>query len=127
MLMILESCQSEEQQDFKRYYNGGRILYEQNCQNCHSAKGDGLLNLIPPLNDAAYLRKNKAVLACMVRYGIKETIITVNGKSYEGAMPGTDLAPIDVAKVLTYITNSFGNNMGIVTAEKVNGDLQKCK
>jgi hypothetical protein len=47
--------------------------------------------------------------------GLKETIITINGKNYEGAMPANDLAPIDIAKVLTYIGNSFGNKMGTIT------------
>lgn len=125
--VIIASCQSEEQQEFQRYYNGGKIIYEQKCQNCHSIKGEGLSNLIPPLTDAAYLKTNKATLACMVKYGIKETIITVNGKSYEGAMPATDLAPVDIAKVLTYVTNSFGNKMGIITSAQIDKDLLKCK
>ena len=125
--VIIASCQSDEQQEYQRYYNGGKILYEQKCQNCHSAKGEGLSNLIPPLTDAAYLKANKATLACMVRYGIKETIITVNSKAYEGAMPATELAPVDIAKVLTYVTNSFGNKMGVIRSEQVDADLIKCK
>jgi mono/diheme cytochrome c family protein len=126
-MAIIVSCQSEEQLEFQRYYTGGKILYEKNCQNCHSAKGEGLSNLIPPLTDAVYLKKNKVALACMVKYGIRETIITVNGKAYEGAMPATDLAAVDIAKVLTYVTNSFGNKMGVITAENAESDLLKCK
>ena len=127
LLAIIVSCQSEDQLEFQRYYNGGKVLYEKNCQNCHSAKGEGLSNLIPPLTDSVYLKQNKHALACMVRYGINETIITVNGKAYEGAMPATDLAPVDIAMVLTYVTNSFGNKMGVTRAENVDEDLVKCK
>jgi mono/diheme cytochrome c family protein len=127
LLAIIISCQSEEQLEFQRYYNGGKILYEKHCQNCHSAKGEGLSNLIPPLTDPVYLKNNKHTLACMVKYGINETIITVNGKAYEGAMPATDLAPVDIAMVLTYVTNSFGNKMGVIRAENVEADLLKCK
>ncbi|MBD1392231.1 c-type cytochrome [Mucilaginibacter glaciei] len=125
--VIIASCQSEDELEFQRYYNGGKKLYEQKCQNCHSAKGDGLSNLIPPLTDAIYLKKNKALLACMVKYGIKETIITINGKSYEGAMPANDLAPVDIAKVLTYVTNSFGNKMGVIKSEVIDRYLAGCK
>lgn len=127
LMIVIASCQSDDQMEFQRYYNGGKLLYEQKCQNCHSSKGEGLGNLIPPLTDAAYLKKNKTNLACIVKNGIKETIITVNGKSYAGAMPATDLAPVDVAKVLTYVTNSFGNKMGVVKSDQVDADLRKCK
>ncbi|TSD66863.1 cytochrome c [Inquilinus sp. KBS0705] len=121
------ACQSDEQLEFKRYYTSGVLLYQQKCQNCHGTKGEGLSNLIPPLTDTAYLKKNKAQLGCMVKYGIKETIITVNGKSYEGAMPATDLAPVEVAQVLTYIGNSFGNHMGTITSEQADVYLKECK
>jgi len=125
--VITISCQSEDQLEFKRYYIGGQLLYQQKCQNCHAAKGEGLSSLIPPLTDTAYLKKNKANLACIVKYGIKETIITVNGKSYEGAMPATDLSPVEIAKILTYVGNSFGNKMGTITSDITEADLQKCK
>ena len=128
LCVIVVSCQSEAEQDFKRYYTGGAIIYKDKCQNCHGAKGEGLSNLIPPLTDTAYLKKNRTQLACFVKYGIKETITTINGKAYEGAMPANvDMPAIDIAEVLTYIGNSFGNHMGIITVDVVNADLEKCK
>jgi hypothetical protein len=42
-------------------------------------------------------------------------------------MPAMDMAPIEIAEVLTYITNSFGNKMGIVTAHMAGDDLKGCK
>jgi mono/diheme cytochrome c family protein len=125
--VMIVSCQSDEQLEFKRYYSSGKNLYQQKCQNCHGTNGEGLSSLIPPLTDTVYLKKNKARLACFVKYGIQETIITVKGKAYEGAMPATDLAPIEVAQVLTYITNSFGNKMGIIVSEQAEKDLEGCK
>jgi len=127
LTVIVISCQSEEQLDFKRYYSSGSLVYKQKCQNCHGANGEGLTSLVPPLTDSDYLKKNKAVLACMVKYGIKETIITINGKGYEGAMPPTDLAPVEIAQVLTYLSNSFGNHMGTITSDTVSKDLETCK
>jgi mono/diheme cytochrome c family protein len=127
LTVMIISCQSEDELEFKRYYTSGSLLYQQKCQNCHGAKGEGLSNLIPPLTDSVYLKKNKTQLACFVKYGIPETIITVNGKAYEGAMPATDLAPVEVAQVLTFITNSFGNKMGVVISDQAEKDLQGCK
>jgi mono/diheme cytochrome c family protein len=128
LCVIVVSCQNEAEQDFKRYYTGGAIIYKDKCQNCHGAKGEGLSSLIPPLTDTAYLKKNKAQLGCFVKYGIKETIVTINGKAYEGAMPANvDLTPIEIAKLLTYVGNSFGNKMGTIAFEEADADLAKCK
>ncbi|MBB5394393.1 cytochrome c [Mucilaginibacter sp. AK015] len=126
--VITASCQSEAELDFKRYYTGGALIYKEKCQNCHGANGEGLSNLIPPLTDTAYLKKNKPQLGCFVKYGIKETILTVNGRAYEGAMPANiDMPSIDIAKVLTFMGNSFGNKMGTITGEDVDAGLSACK
>jgi len=42
-------------------------------------------------------------------------------------MPANDFAPIDIAEVLTYVTNSFGNKMGTIPSEQVDDDLKRCK
>jgi mono/diheme cytochrome c family protein len=128
LCVIIASCQSEAEQDFKRYYTSGALIYKSKCQNCHGAKGEGLSNLIPPLTDTAYLKKNKTQLGCFIKYGIKETIITINGKAYEGAMPANvDLTPIEIAELLTYVGNSFGNKMGTIDFDQADADLAKCK
>ena len=41
-------------------------------------------------------------------------------------MPAVDLAPIEIAQALTYVTNSFGNKLGTVNVDRVNADLIKC-
>jgi mono/diheme cytochrome c family protein len=126
--VLITACQSEAEQDFKRYYGGGMLIYKSKCQNCHGANGEGLTSLIPPLTDTAYLKKNKASLGCFIKYGINETIITINGKAYEGAMPAnTDLTAIDIAKLLTYVGNSFGNKIGTINFEEADANLAKCK
>ena len=66
-------------------------------------------------------------LACFVVYGLKDTIV-INGIEYQGVMPAEKhLAAIDLAKVLTYVTNSFGNNQGIYDVTEVEKNLRKCK
>ncbi|GGH06051.1 c-type cytochrome [Mucilaginibacter phyllosphaerae] len=127
LCVIIVSCQSDAEQEFKRYYTGGAVIYKDKCQNCHGNNGEGLSAMIPPLTDTAYLKKKRTVLSCLVKYGIKETIVTINGKAYEGTMPANvDMPPIEIAKVLTYIGNSFGNKMGTIAVEEVNSNLEKC-
>ena len=125
-VLAIASCQSDEQLEFNRYYNAGSLIYQTKCQNCHGSHGEGLQGLIPPLTDQYYLKTNKTTLACSVKYGLKGEI-TIAGKSFDGEMIGNDLAPIEVAEVLTYVTNSFGNKLGTINSGQVSGDLQKCK
>ena len=124
--ICINSCQSEEQLYYGRYYINGKLLYEQNCQNCHNKDGTALGMLIPPLTDSAYLKQNKNRLACIIKYGLNEKI-TIHNKTYEEKMPGNNnLSDIDVAQLVVYITNSFGNNQGPYDASEANADLLKC-
>jgi mono/diheme cytochrome c family protein len=122
----IASCQSDEQLEFNRYYSSGRVVYQSHCQNCHGANGEGLQGLIPPLTDQAYLKANKNVLACSVNNGLKGKI-TIQGREFDGTMPSNDLAPINLAMALTYVTNSFGNKLGVITSGQVEKDLSACK
>lgn len=124
---IVVSCQSESEIEYKRYFIQGRNIYQTQCKNCHAENGEGLGALFPPLKEADYLKKNKNRLACIIQNGLKGSI-SVNGKTYNAQMPAqTELAPIDIAEVITYITNSFGNNQGMYQLEKVNADLKNCQ
>lgn len=123
---ILYSCQSEEGITYARYYTAGKKLYESNCQNCHNSDGSGLAMLYPPLNDSTFLKQNKSKIACFIKNGLQGKI-QVGAKTFEGQMPaqGT-LSDIEIAEIITYITNSFGNKQGLYRYQQVTADLQKC-
>ncbi|HEY1009376.1 MAG: c-type cytochrome [Daejeonella sp.] len=112
---LFQSCSSEQQLDYQRYFVNGKGIYEKNCQNCHGANGEGLGKLYPPLTDTLSLTKNKPALACIIR----------NGRNEMPANPA--LAEIDIAQVIVYITNSFGNKQGFYDQERVKGDMEGCK
>jgi mono/diheme cytochrome c family protein len=127
LVILAVACQSDEQAEFNRYYSGGNVIYQAHCENCHGEKGEGLQALIPPLTDSVFLKNNKASLACYLKNGLKGKI-TVAGRDFEGSMPAAaDLSPLEIAKVLTYVTNSFGNKAGVVNVQLVQGDLGKCR
>jgi mono/diheme cytochrome c family protein len=125
--IVIQSCQSETSIDYKRYYVNGKSIYEKNCQSCHGADGKGLGTLYPPLTDSIYLKVTKNQLACLIKNG-QQGEIKINNISYDGVMPGNEtLADIDIAQVIVYITNSFGNNQGFYDAETAIKDLKTCK
>lgn len=120
------SCQSEQEIDFRRYYSAGSVVFQQHCQNCHGNTGEGLSALMPPLTDSVFLRKNKADLACYLQNGLSSPI-KVGPKVYDNKMPPSGLTPVEIAEVLTYVTNSFGNKMGTYNTETVEKNLKTCE
>lgn len=124
--IFLSAC-TEDEVKYQRYYADGSQVYQVHCQNCHMKDGSGLANVIPPLTDSTFLRENRKDLACYIVYGLADTIV-VNGITYQTPMPAEKhLAAIDIAKVLTYITNSFGNKQGIYDVKEVEKNINNCK
>lgn len=127
VICILEACQSEQELNYARYYMNGKEIYEGHCQNCHGDRGQGLAQLYPPLTDTSYLKTNKSKLACIIKNGLNGPI-SVNGTEFNGQMPAeSHLANIDIAAVITYITNSFGNKQGLYDVANAEADLKACQ
>jgi mono/diheme cytochrome c family protein len=126
LAVLIASCQSGDTLEFDRYYSEGSVVYQTHCQNCHGQHGEGLNGLIPPLTDSVFFKTNRDQLPCIVQYGLKGKI-TVGKKDFEGQMPASGLANIEVAQALTYITNSFGSKLGAFNVDAVNADVVKCK
>lgn len=125
--ILIQSCQNEDGINYKRYYVNGKGIYEKNCQNCHGVDGKGLGTLYPPLTDSTFLLTNKKKLACIIRNG-QSGQIKINNIVYQGQMPGNNtLAEIDIAQVIVYISNSFGNKQGHYDQAEVTKDLASCK
>ncbi|MBE5319420.1 cytochrome c [Pedobacter sp. MR2016-19] len=127
VIAVIISCQNQETIDLQNYMSNGKDIYKAKCQNCHGVNGEGLGKLAPPLTDSVFLKANKARLACFIKNGANESLI-IHGQEYKEKMPAfPELADIDVAQVMVFITNSFGNKQGFVPYSKVSKDLQNCK
>jgi cytochrome c551 len=82
--------------------------------------------LIPPLAGADYLVANRNSLPCIIRYGIADNIV-VNGVQYAEQMAGhPELSDIDIANVLNYIGNSWGNQQTPFQLGELRAMLQSC-
>lgn len=96
----------------------GRQVFAQNCMSCHQATGQGLPNVFPPLAKSDYLMQDKQRSINIVMKGHSGPI-TVNGKNFNGTMPQLNLSDEQIAAVLTYVRNSWGNKGDQVTVEEV--------
>ena len=87
----------------------GKNLYQKTCFACHQANGEGIPNAFPPLANSDYLNADVKRAIGTVVHG-KTGEITVNGKVYNSVMTKQTLTDDEVADVLTYVYNSWGNN-----------------
>jgi nitrite reductase (NO-forming) len=97
----------------------GKTKYETTCMTCHMQDGKGVPGSFPPLAKSDFLMKQKDKGISIALNGLSG-IVVVNGQSYNGLMPQLYLSDDDIANVLTYVRNSFGNHGGPITAKEVN-------
>jgi nitrite reductase (NO-forming) len=97
----------------------GRATYQGTCSTCHMAEGQGLAGVFPPLAKSDYLMADKERSIHAVLAGLTGEI-TVNGQKYNNVMPAwSHLTDREIANVLTYARNSFGNEGEPVTPDEV--------
>ncbi|MDH3509288.1 MAG: c-type cytochrome [Gammaproteobacteria bacterium] len=98
---------------------GPEALYLANCAACHQADGTGLPGAFPPLAKSDMIRGDTWQIMEATVKGMSGPIV-VNGQEYNGVMPAMSyLSDEDLAKVLTYVLNSWGNPGGSFTAEQI--------
>lgn len=96
----------------------GKGIYEGLCVTCHMAEGTGIPSVFPPLAGSDYLMKHRKASIHAVKFG-QEGEITVNGTTYNNVMAASGLSDSEIADVMNYILNSWGNKGKIVTEEEV--------
>ncbi|MEL1253010.1 copper-containing nitrite reductase [Flavobacterium sp. DGU38] len=96
----------------------GKELYGRTCFACHQPSGQGIPNAFPPLAKSDFLNANPDRAISAVLHGLSGEI-TVNGKKFNNVMTSQHLSDEEVADVLTYVYNSWGNNKTVITPAKV--------
>lgn len=98
----------------------GKKIYDANCSACHQPTGTGMTGAFPPLAKSDFLNAQPVdKLINIVLKGLSGPI-TVNGVKYNMAMPPlVGLSDQDVANVLTYVYNNWGNSGKKVSGEQV--------
>ena len=93
------------------------------CFTCHQANGEGLAGQFPPLAGSDWVLGDKGRLIKISMYGLMGEI-EVNGVKYNNVMappgiPPGSLTDEQIANVLTYIRNDWGNSASAVSPEEV--------
>lgn len=87
----------------------GALIYHDFCLQCHQSKGKGVPGSFPPLAESDYLKNNLIQSIQGVKYGMRGPIV-VNGIPYDKLMASQGLDDEEVADVMNYILNNWGNS-----------------
>lgn len=110
-------------------YDRGAKIYKAQCIACHQVNGAGVTGVYPPLAASEWVTGHQESLARILINGLNGPI-EVAGDSYNGNMPafgpsGLNLKPVDIAGVLTYIRQEWGNAASEITEDTMNQYIEQ--
>lgn len=102
----------------------GEEIYQDFCLQCHLTSGVGVSGVFPPLKDSDYLMNNIDKSIAGIKFGLKGEIV-VNDEIYDGVMAKQGLDNEEIADVMNYILNQWGNSYDAqITTQQVS-EVQK--
>ncbi len=108
----------------QRQFAAGHEIYHRDahCATCHMPDGKGLDPAFPPLYDSIFVHGDPERLIKLTLHGLIGPF-ELHGKKYAGQVPMTPFGGIlddkELADVLTYVRNQFGNKASAITPEQV--------
>lgn len=97
----------------------GEAVYKKECLSCHQVDGGGVPHMNPPLAQSSNVLKDKQKIIAVVLKGMSDRI-PLDDEYYSNVMASHSyLTDQQIADVLTYVRNSFGNKATAVTAAEV--------
>lgn len=97
-----------QEKNLQQSIKDGEGVYAEFCMRCHLAQGEGVEGIYPPLANSNWLSEKRTESIKSVKYGLKGKI-EVNGETYNNNMTSMGLTDREVADVMNYIMNNFGN------------------
>jgi mono/diheme cytochrome c family protein len=104
-------------------FERGSRIYRNQCAQCHQADGNGVAGVFPPLVASDWVTGHPEVISRILINGLVGPI-EVKGNMYNGNMPafgpgGLGLSERDIAAVITYTRQEWGNAASEVTESMI--------
>lgn len=120
-----EVTYSQEPSNIEASIKRGKVVYQGMCITCHLDSGKGVPKAFPPLAGSDFLKENQDKSITAVKKGMNGKIV-VNGTTYNSVMSPLGLSDEEVADVMNYINNSWGNDYGeFISPEEVTKVIKK--
>jgi mono/diheme cytochrome c family protein len=117
--LISGGISGARQDELPKSIERGKEVYNLNCLGCHQVSGEGLPGVYPPLAKSDHLDQDQIKSIVIILKGQNEEI-RVNGTNYNVPMTSLNqLTDQQVADVLNYIGNNWGNHFSTVTPAQV--------
>lgn len=106
-------------------FQEGVGIYKELCAGCHGFSGEGMTALAPPLKGSEWVLSTQTAIPVQIELHGLDGPLKVAGKQYEfvNGMPGIkDNQGINdgtIAKVLTFVRNSWGNKASAIHTASV--------
>tara|TARA_B100002019_G_scaffold55933_1_gene48056 strand:- start:2334 stop:2735 length:402 start_codon:yes stop_codon:yes gene_type:complete len=119
LFVLFEGIWLYQKKPLEQSIADGEEIYNDFCIQCHLNTGEGVSGVFPPLAKSDFLVNNIELSIKGLKYGMSGPIV-VNGEEYDGVMEDQGLGDDEIADVLNYILNSWGNQYNeIITLEQV--------
>jgi len=116
---VAAKASSEGKLTREQQIEAGRVLFKGTCSTCHQESGEGIPNVFPPLAKSDFLLSNPERAIGIVINGLTGQV-TVGGVTYNSVMPPmSQLNDDELANILTFVRNSWGNSGEAVSAAEV--------
>lgn len=99
--------------------SAGQQLYGRHCLSCHQAGGGGVRNMQPPIKGGTWAVGDPRALALFVMTGGFDSGSRKDSDVGNVMPPFRQLTDDDLAAILSYIREKFGNGASAVTAAQI--------
>jgi mono/diheme cytochrome c family protein/glucose/arabinose dehydrogenase len=125
---LTEAAEADPEAAIADFTDAQRELYERGshmyatCMACHGAEGEGASGIGPPLAGSEWVQQDKEVITRILLHGFEGGVAEFPRRAVNitGVMPAHRfLTDEDLAAIMTYMRNTWGNEAGPIEPEEV--------
>ncbi len=117
-ITLISSNAFAQKEALKESIARGAEIYINECATCHMEDGQGMIGVFPPLAKSDYLMADTDRAIKVILEGLSDELV-VNGETYYGEMIPVDLSDQEIADIMNYIRNTWGNEGEMLREEDV--------
>ena len=124
-ILLLATTISAQDETLSNSIERGQLLYEDFFVRCHMPDGKGQKGIIPPIAKSDFLFKHMEESIKALKFGGIDGEIIVNGVKYNSRMEKMGLYDDEIADIMNYTLNSWGNKYDKIIKEDYVKSLKK--
>ena len=116
------TTEEKEALRLERKISSGEKVFAVRCASCHQANGLGIAGQYPPLDGSNWVTSDPGIISNIILKGLKGEIV-VKGETY-GTSAAVNMAAVaisdrEIANVVTYVRQAWGNNAEEIFEDEV--------